>query len=179
LNVLYAAAEVAPYSKVGGLADVAASLPKALRALGHDARVIAPAHGGPIKGTPAGVTKLPALGGEQIVSYRQVEENVYLVVNERYFGERQVYGEPDDLLRYYLFALAVLEAPRVLGWKPDVIRGRPADRWTWVRWDCATAPGRTSITGASFLRSPSTILPIAARIPSAISSARPSTTPTW
>ena len=120
MNILYAAAEVAPYSKVGGLADVAASLPKALRALGHDARVIAPAHG-PVKGTPAGVAKLPALGGEELVSYRQVEENVYLVVNEKYFGDRQVYGEPDDLLRYHLFTLAVLEAPRVLGWKPDVI----------------------------------------------------------
>lgn len=122
MNVLYAAAEVAPYSKVGGLADVAASLPKALRALGHDARVIAPAHGGLVKGTPAGVAKLPSLGkDEEIVSYRQVEEHVYLVVNEKYFGDRRVYGEPDDLLRYHLFTLAVLEAPRVLGWKPDVM----------------------------------------------------------
>lgn len=120
MNILYATAEVAPYSKVGGLADVAASLPKALRSLGHDVRVIAPAHH-PVKGKPVGVAKLPALGGEQLVSYRQVEEHIYLVVNERYFGNGRVYGESDDLLRYHLFTLAVLEAPVVLGWKPDAI----------------------------------------------------------
>lgn len=120
MNILYAAAEVAPYSKVGGLADVAASLPKALRALGHDVRVIAPAHE-LVKGEPAGIAKLPALGTEELVSYRQVEDHVYLVVNETYFKDRRVYGETDDLLRYHLFTLAVLEAPVVLGWKPDVI----------------------------------------------------------
>jgi starch synthase len=39
LKILYLAAEVTPFAKTGGLADVAGSLPKALRALGHDIRV--------------------------------------------------------------------------------------------------------------------------------------------
>ena len=42
LKVLFLAAEAVPYAKVGGLADVAGSLPKALRALGHDVRVALP-----------------------------------------------------------------------------------------------------------------------------------------
>ena len=41
-KVLLAAAECAPLSKTGGLADVAGALPKALREIGIDARVITP-----------------------------------------------------------------------------------------------------------------------------------------
>jgi len=44
-NVLFVSAEVAPFAKVGGLADVAGSLPKALRRLGVDVRVVMPLYG--------------------------------------------------------------------------------------------------------------------------------------
>lgn len=42
LKVLFVASECAPYAKCGGLGDVVASLPKALRSLGVDARVAMP-----------------------------------------------------------------------------------------------------------------------------------------
>ena len=46
MNVLFASAEVFPLAKTGGLADVAAALPAALKALGVNVRVIMPAYRG-------------------------------------------------------------------------------------------------------------------------------------
>ncbi|MFE8034177.1 glycogen synthase GlgA [Thiohalocapsa marina] len=43
-NILMASSEAHPLVKTGGLADVASSLPAALRDLGHDARLIIPAY---------------------------------------------------------------------------------------------------------------------------------------
>jgi starch synthase len=42
MEILFVSTELAPYVKVGGLADVVAALPKALRQLGHKATVLLP-----------------------------------------------------------------------------------------------------------------------------------------
>src|SRR2546430_11239896 len=42
LRVLVATAELAPFAKLGGVSDVAASLSKELRRIGHDVRVVLP-----------------------------------------------------------------------------------------------------------------------------------------
>ncbi len=42
MRIVYCTSEVAPFSKTGGLGDVAASLPQSLAGLGHDVTVISP-----------------------------------------------------------------------------------------------------------------------------------------
>jgi starch synthase len=46
MDILFPVTELSPYAKVGGLADVAAALPKALRQLGHAITVVVPHYPG-------------------------------------------------------------------------------------------------------------------------------------
>ena len=93
--VLLVSAECAPLSKTGGLADVVGTLPKALAALGIDARVITPYHR-VIKNKYHDKAEhmfyfYAQLGWRR--EYVGIEKlvldgvTVYLVDNERYFGD--------------------------------------------------------------------------------------------
>ena len=46
LRILMIASEAYPYSKTGGLADVAAALPRALGRLGHEVTLVTPRYRG-------------------------------------------------------------------------------------------------------------------------------------
>ncbi len=132
LKVLYAAAEVAPFSKVGGLADVAASLPKALARRGHQVTVIVPKHGNGANGlaasdlpaSPLTRFRLTALGQDEEVVVHQASPEpgfrVLLLENTHYFDRPAIYGEPDDLQRYHFFDQAVLQTAKQLSWAPDI-----------------------------------------------------------
>jgi starch synthase len=127
VQIVFAAAEAAPYAKVGGLADVAGSLPQALAALGHDVTLYLPLHRtidrakfqitdrAPSRSVPYGKAKLKVL-------YPSVVRDgvrVVFVRNDQRLGRDRVYGEPDDAKRYALFCRAVLEDIRDS--PPDVV----------------------------------------------------------
>ncbi|RJQ38575.1 MAG: glycogen synthase [Dehalococcoidia bacterium] len=128
LKVFFAATEASPLVKVGGLGDVAGSLPPSLRNRGHDVRIIMPRYRDICLGEAAtrgrGAFSLKVLGTEMTYGLSELLlENgtpVYLVENEHYFHRDSVYGEPDDLARFFAFSQAVLKAPEVLGWQPDI-----------------------------------------------------------
>ncbi len=134
LKILIVSAEVAPFAKVGGLADVAGALPKSLKAMGHDVRVVMPGYK-MIENNPAYNVKSKFKNVEVQLGWRNLSCNinqttigkdvpVYLV-SAPYFDNsvdsKSVYvagSEP-----YAFFAKAVLEMVRQMkpAWKPDVI----------------------------------------------------------
>lgn len=131
LKILFLAAEAVPFARVGGLADVAGSLPQAIRALGHDVRLMMPRYG-TIRSDQFQLEKvgepfpIPVGPGEEHVhligSTLDGDIPVYLIWNELYFSSRdRVYGFEDDAQRFAVFGRASLAALRFLDWKPDVI----------------------------------------------------------
>jgi len=122
LKVLFVSAEVGPFAKVGGLADVAAALPRALAARGHDVRVVTPRHSAEAIGEIAAL--IPLSAGRQATARSTTSDGdgvpTYLVESEGLFPRDRVYGEANDLERYLAFCQAALELPKQLGWRPDV-----------------------------------------------------------
>ena len=129
MKLFFAASEVAPFIKTGGLADVAGSLPNALAKLGHDVRVILPLY-----------SAIPAMWRRQMtflksfhfpLSWRNAYCGLfslayqgltyYFIDNEYYFQREGLYGQFDDGERFAYFSRAVVEVPVQLGWSPDII----------------------------------------------------------
>ncbi len=133
LKILYLSAEVVPFAKTGGLADVAGALPKAVRSLGHDIRIMMPRYGR-VEVEKFGLKRLldavnvpmdertePAAIFEASIGAGAGQTPVYFVDSERYFDRPGIYMYPDDAERFIFFSRAALETCRALNWQPDVI----------------------------------------------------------
>lgn len=138
MEIAFVTTELAPFVKVGGLADVSAALPKALRALGHSVTVILP--------------RFPALEAQGLLLARRLTpcrftlgdreleatlfdgrlaSQVDLVVVDvpGLFDRSGVYGErgedyPDNALRFAAFSKATAEllSDRASGGQPfDIV----------------------------------------------------------
>ena len=117
MHVAFVAAEAAPFAKVGGLADVAGSLPQAVARLGWAVTLYLPLHGTIDRaswgiGGEAPELSVPFGAAHVRVAYPQVERDgvrVVFVANRR-IGRDRVYGAPDDAKRYAFFCRAVAAA---------------------------------------------------------------------
>jgi len=129
MKILFTAAEVDPFAKVGGLADVAAALPRRLLEIGHDVRVVMPCHrsasAAHAKTKDHRLYMVPLPGKDREIDIGTVEGPggvpVDLVANAHYFDRHSVYGEQDDLLRYQFFCRAVIEMLKYDEWVPDIL----------------------------------------------------------
>src|SRR5256886_1530851 len=125
MKFLFASAEAYPLAKVGGLGDVAGSLPKALTALGHDVRVVMPRYG-TIQGPQEEVARFPVqLGNVRheagLRTARIGEVPVYLVDKPDLYGRPKVYEYDDDGKRFGFFCKAILDLIPAADFWPDVI----------------------------------------------------------
>ena len=153
-KVLYLSAEVAPFAKTGGLGDVGGSLPKALKALGHDVRVVMPAYKSIEDGRFPNISALPMqinvpTGGGNIPcgvfkgSLPGSDVPVYFIAQWNLFKRDNIYGYWDDPYRFAFFSRAALELARALKWKPDVVHchdWHTAPAITWLATAGASDP---------------------------------------
>jgi starch synthase len=143
MRVAIVASEVVPFSKTGGLADVAGALPSALSKLGEDVLVITPLYAEArkncerlnleLKECGNGAVRFPIGGAEaegRILMSSLPGSNVpvYLLENDRYYGRPGLYSNPDDNSdygdnseRFIFLARGALEACKALGIQPDVL----------------------------------------------------------
>lgn len=129
MKILFAASEVAPFIKTGGLADVAGSLPQALAKEGHEVKVILPLYEGINGDWRSQMTFLKYFN--VTLSWRQVYCGIFqleregvtywFVDNEYYFKRWQLYGHFDDCERFAFFSRAIVETVGQLDWAPDII----------------------------------------------------------
>jgi starch synthase len=145
MKVLIASPEIYPFVKTGGLADVTGALPKAMKKLGIDVRVILPKHKGieelgfPIeyKNQKIACPMSQSLVDAEIVESRYDGTIAYLVEKDEYYYRDYLYSTPDgDYLdnaeRFVFFAKSILEAIKVTGFIPDVLHCND--------WETALAP---------------------------------------
>jgi starch synthase len=136
MRVILASSEVVPYSKTGGLADVAGALPKALQRIGCDISVVTPRYTGAGKRQGDVVREET---GEVLFDDLQVPFDgtlksarvwrawldgapIYFIDNPEYFGHGYIYGSGNwDVERFAFFSRAVLELVKRIGAPPDII----------------------------------------------------------
>ncbi len=169
MKILFVTSEFAGLDKVGGLGDVSASLPLALRQLGLDVRVLLPAYPKVLVAFPhiAWLGRLPAradvpgcrIGAAQLPNGLPV----YLV------GAPALYDRPgtpystpdgkdwpDNHLRWARLSLAAAQIARgqgKLGWSPDLVH---ANDWpgglapAYLRWDETAVPSVMTIHNIAY-----------------------------
>ena len=129
MKVLYATSEAKPFAASGGLADVAGSLPKALRVRLVGCRVVLPLYESvpqELRETMTFLTSfsVPVAWRRQYCGVFEAKYNgviYYLLDNQYYFKRPGLYGHYDDAERFAFFARAVIEMIRYIDFKPDII----------------------------------------------------------
>ena len=133
INILFLAAEADPFVKVGGLGDVAGSLPRALRALSNDTvkldvRLVLPYH--PVVKAdglkPLGMFSIPRGDTEVRVEAFETSLNgmpVYFINGDPIRANGSVYSLDANLdaEKYTFFSLATLALQKQVNWFADVI----------------------------------------------------------
>jgi starch synthase len=134
MNVLFAASEVAPFAKTGGLADVAGSLPQALAGLGHDIRVVLPRYRcvdtRQFGLEPVATFYVPLAAWKErcdvLAGRLGPRVTVYFIQKDIYYDRPELYRTShgdyhDNAERFIFFSRTVPELCRAIGFAPDII----------------------------------------------------------
>lgn len=142
IGILFVASEAEPFIKTGSIGDIAGSLPKTLKALGHDIRVMLPGYGSisnrrfqihnllrmkDIEVPVASTMELAHVKSSYLCSENH-KVLVYFLANDRYFNRDGLYYHPetkkyfnDNDERFIFFCRGILETLKRLHWQPNII----------------------------------------------------------
>ncbi len=129
MKVLFCTSEARPFAASGGLADVAGSLPKALRTRLIGCRVVMPLYDSipqELKDSMHFVTSIsvPVAWRRQYCGIYEAKYDgvtYYLLDNQYYFKRGRLYGHYDDAERFAFFSRACIEMLPAIDFKPDVL----------------------------------------------------------
>lgn len=132
MTILFAASEMDPLARTGGLGDVIESLPAALAARGHEVSVVLPCYRGLAEKATATGVRIPVAVGHKHLEAEILEYTipngvqVFLVRRDEYFDRAGLYGEdgkdyPDNAERFIYFSRAVVELARRILPPPEIV----------------------------------------------------------
>lgn len=129
MKILYAVSECMPFCATGGLAEVAGSLPKAIKKYRNDVRVIMPLYkvvkekyGSKLEHVSSCEVKL-AWRQSYCGLYKYEESGIiyYFVENDYYFNRDKLYSHYDDGERFAFFSKAIFDCLEMVEFYPDII----------------------------------------------------------
>ena len=166
LRICFLTAEMAPFAKAGGLADVSGALLRYLHAAGHDVRLFMPFHASiaalPLERHAVGfLAGIDARIGTRTYRYSVhtarlpgTDAFAYLVDCPEVFGGESIYtASPDEYRRYLLLTHAAFQCCQHMAFAPQILHANDwhtavAPLWlrTIYRWDKLFAATRSVLT---------------------------------
>ncbi len=139
-KLLYLASEVSPFAVAGGLADVTSALPKALKNLNQEVRLMIPKYKFinerkyvlreviRLREIPVTVNNETAVASVKSAFLPDSKVQVYFIEVGDYFNRPGIYKDPktnkpypDNAIRFAFFCKAAIETLKKLSWQPDII----------------------------------------------------------
>lgn len=129
MRVLFAASEANPFIKTGGLGDVIGALPRELKNLDIDARIIIPRYSNIRQDLLNDMVFIKSFNVPigwrnqhcEVFEYTYDGVIYYFIGNDYYFNRNEIYGHLDDGERFAFFSRAILNFIKENDWCPDII----------------------------------------------------------
>ena len=129
VRILFVTSECAPFSKSGGLADVAFSLPPALKHSGDEVAIIVPLYqmtreryGDQIHYVRSATIRLGEREFDCALHRGELSGvPVWFVEHDAFFDRPRLYGYGDDALRFAFFSRAVIDLLPMLDFMPQIL----------------------------------------------------------
>ena len=152
MNILFAASEVVPFARTGGLADVCAALPAALERIGHNITVVMPGYKSAFNGgfnlKDTGIRFSVPVGSKTVAAkiwkdtIPESDVPIYFVQQDDYFNRSELYTENgcdfgDNSERFIFFCRAVMEMISVMNLRVDILHSND--------WQTGLIPAMQSI----------------------------------